>query len=160
MKNTFKKVAVVIVAFMLISLCSCSNADSTTKDNSVKPTSSDGTTKDNNVKPTYTPATYEKKVSGNDVFSNGWYYESLDIHTKVKVSKLDPTKGVTWKVYFSEELLSDEEIEKLIEREPDIIDSGEIDASRYDWIYVYCSVNSTTSPEPTSDMLKISYQTQ
>jgi len=159
MKSAFKKVTVVIVAFMLILLCSCSNTDGTTKDNSVKSTD-DVTKNDNSVKPTFTPATYKITISGNDVYSNGWYYESLDIHTKVKVRKLEPTKGVTWSVYFTEERLSEEEIEKLKEREPDIIDSGEIDASRYNWIYVYCNVNSANSPAPTSDMLEISYQTQ
>ena len=56
--------------------------------------------------------------------------------------------------------LSEEEIEKLKERDPDIINSGEINASKYSYIYVYCDVNSTNSPAPTSDMLKISYQTQ
>lgn len=146
MKNAFIKLAVVILAFMPFLLSSCSNTD--------------GTTTDNREKYTFSPATYEKNISGSDVFGNGWYYESLDIHTKVMVSKLDSAKGVTWSVYFTEESLSEEEIEKLKDQEPDIIDSGEIDASRYDWIYVYCNVNSTNSPAPTSDMLKISYQTQ
>ena len=118
------------------------------------------TTRVNRVVSTYTPATYEKNITGNDVFGNGWYCESLDIHTIVKVSNLDPSKGVTWSVFFSEESLSEDEIEKLREREPDIINRGEINASRYEWIYVYCDINSTNSPAPTTDMLNISYQTQ
>jgi len=112
------------------------------------------------AKPTFIPATYDKNISGSDAYSNGWYYEALDIHTKVKVSQLEPTKGVTWSVYFTEGLLSEEELEKLKEREPDIINSGEIDASRYSYIYIFCNVNSTNSPVPTADMLNISYKTQ
>ena len=145
MKNAYIKVAVITLALMPFLFCSCSNTDGTT---------------DNVEKHTFSPATYEKNISGSDVFDNGWYYESLDIHTNVMVSKIDSAKGVTWSVYFTEESLSEEELEKLKDREPDIIDSGEIDASRYDWIYVYCSVNSTNSPAPTSDMLKISYKAQ
>lgn len=146
--NTFKKLAIVFITFTLIVLCSCSNSDSTI------------TTKSNRSVPAFIPATYEKNITGSDVFDNGWYYESLDIHTKVKVSNYEHTKGVTWNVYFTEELLSEEEIEKLKERDPDIINSGEINASKYSYIYVYCDINSTNSPAPTSDMLKISYQTQ
>ena len=146
-EKVFKKLAAVIAVFAFFMLCSCSNNDSIE-------------TTIGRVTPTYIPATYEKNITGSDVFNNGWYYESLDIHTKVKVSNYEPSKGVTWSVYFTEESLSEDEIAKLLEREPDIINSGEINASRYDWIYVYCDVNSTNSQEPTSDMLKISYQTQ
>ena len=138
--NTFKKLAIVFIAFSLFVLCSCSNPDS--------------------AAPTYISATYERNISGSDVFNNGWYYEALDIHTKVKVSNYEPTKGVTWSVYFTEEKLTEEEIEKLKEREPDIINSGEINASKYAYIYVYCDHNSTNSVAPTTDMLKISYKTQ
>ena len=145
--NTFKKSAIVFIAFAIFVLCSCSNTDSTE------------TTKSNRATPTYVPATYERNISGSDAYSNGWYYEALDIHTKVKVSQLEPTKGVTWSVYFTEGLLSEEELEKLKEREPDIINSGEIDASRYSYIYIFCNVNSTNSPAPTADMLNISYKT-
>ena len=146
--NTFKKLTIVFIAFTLLVLCSCTKTDSTE------------TTKSNRATPAFIPATYEKNITGSDVYDNGWYYESLDIHSKVKVSNYEPTKGVTWNVYFTEELLSEEEIEKLKERDPDIINSGEINASKYSYIYVYCDVNSTNSPAPTSDMLKISYQTQ
>ena len=69
---------------------------------------------------------------------------------------ITPKEVAEWNM----ELLSEEEIEKLKERDPDIINSGEINASKYSYIYVYCDVNSTSSPAPTSDMLKISYQTQ
>lgn len=144
---TFKKLGSVIVAFMLLVLCSCSNADGAEVES-------------NRVSPTYLPATYDRNIKGSDVYNNGWYYESLENHTKVKVSNFEPSKGVTWSVYFSEHKLSDEEIEKLKERDPDIINKGEIDASRYSWIYVYCDINSTNSPAPTSDMLNISYKTQ
>ena len=147
MKNAFKKVPVVIVAFMLFLLCSCSN-------------DADGIIVNDRAKPTFIPATDDKNISGSDAYSNGWYYEALDIHTKVKVSQLEPTKGVTWSVYFTEGLLSEEELEKLKEREPDIINSGEIDASRYSYIYIFWNVNSTNSPAPTADMLNISYKTQ
>ena len=146
--NTFKKLAIVFIAFTLLVLCSCTKTDSTE------------TTKSSRATPAHVPATYENTITGSDVFDNGWYYESLDIHSKVKVSNYEPTKGVTWNVYFTEELLSEEEIEKLKERDPDIFNSGEINASKYSYIYVYCDVNSTNSPAPTSDMLKISYQTQ
>ena len=146
--NTFKKLAIVFISFTLLVLCSCTKTDSTE------------TTKSSRATPAHVAATYENAITGSDVFDNGWYYESLDIHTKVKVSNSEPTKGVTWNVYFTEELLSEEEIEKLKERDPDIINSGEINASKYSYIYVYCDINSTNSPAPTSDMLKISYQTQ
>lgn len=146
--NTFKKLAIVFIAFTLLVLCSCSNTDSTE------------TTKSNHATPTYAPATYEKIITGSDVFDNGWYYESLDIHTKVKVSNYEPAKGVTWSIYFTEDELAEEEIEKLKDREPDIINSGEINASKYSYIYVYCDVNSTNSAAPTTDMLQISYKTQ
>lgn len=146
--NTFKKLAIVFIAFTLFVLCSCSNPDSAE------------TTKINRAAPTYISATYERNISGSDVFNNGWYYEALDIHTKVKVSNYEPTKGVTWSVYFTEVKLAEEEIEKLKEREPDIINSGEINASKYAYIYVYCDYNSTNSVAPTTDMLKISYKTQ
>ena len=146
--NTFKKLAIVFIAFAIFVLCSCSNTDSTE------------TTKINRATPTYVPATYERNISGSDVFDTGWYHESLDIHTKVNVSNYEPTKGVTWSIYFTEDELAEEEFERLREREPDIINSGEINASQYSYIYVYCDVNSTNSPAPTSDMLKISYQTQ
>ncbi len=145
--NVFKKSAAVIAVLTLFVMCSCSNTDSVE-------------TYSDRVTPTYIPATYEKNITGSDVYNNGWYYESLDIHTKVKVSNYEPSKGVTWSVYFTEDALPEDEIEKLLKREPDIINSGEINASRYDWIYVYCDANSTNSPNPTSDMLKISYQTQ
>lgn len=138
----------VVIAFTLLVLCSCTKNDSTE------------TTKSSRATPAHVPATYENTITGSDVFDNGWYYESLDTHTKVKVSNYEPAKGVTWNVYFTEELLSEDEIEKLKERDPDIINSGEINASKYSYIYVYCDVNSTNSPAPTSDMLKISYQTQ
>ncbi|MBR4948574.1 MAG: hypothetical protein IKZ29_08450 [Clostridiales bacterium] len=146
--NTIKKLGIVFITFLIFVMCSCSNADSTE------------TTKSNRATPTYVSATYEKNISGSDVFDTGWYYESLDIHTKVKVSNYEPTKGVTWSVYFTEDELAEEEIEKLKERGPDIINSGEINASKYSYIYVYCDVNSMNSSAPTSDMLKISYQTQ
>jgi len=138
----------VVIAFTLFVLCSCTKTDSTE------------TTKSSRATPAHVPATYENTIAGNDVFDNGWYYESLDTHSKVKVSNYEPAKGVTWNVYFTEKLLSEEEIEKLKERDPDIINSGEINASKYSYIYVYCDINSTNSPAPTSDMLKISYQTQ
>ena len=82
--NTFKKLAIVFITFTLIVLCSCSNSDSTI------------TTKSNRSVPAFIPATYEKNITGSDVFDNGWYYESLDIHSKVKVSNYEPAKGVTW----------------------------------------------------------------
>ena len=148
MKRVFKKLVVVIVASMLCTLCSCSNSDATK------------TTEGNLIKPTFVPATYDRNITGSDVYNNGWYFEALETHTKVKVSNYESSKGVTWRVYFTEESLSEEEIEKLKEREPDIINSGEINASSYNWIYVYCDVNSTNSPAPTTDMLKISYKTQ
>ena len=68
--------------------------------------------------------------------------------------------GVAWSVYFTEDELAEEEIEKLKEREPDIINSGEINASKYSYIYVYCDHNSMNSAAPTTDMLQISYKTQ
>ena len=147
MKNTLKKLAVVIVAVMLFVLCSCS------KDESI-------TTKENSRDIIYLPATYDRNITGSDVYNNGWYYEALDNHTNVKVSNFDSTKGATWKVYFTEESLSEEEIEKLKEWDPDIINSGEINAAKYSWIYIYCDINSTNSSSPTTDMLNISYKTQ
>ena len=146
--NTFKKLAIVVIAFTLFVLCSCSNTDSTETTKSIRTT------------PTYVPATYEKNITGSDVFDNGWYYEALDIHTIVKVSNYEPTMGVAWSVYFTEDELAEEEIEKLKEREPDIINSGEINASKYSYIYVYCDHNSMNSAAPTTDMLQISYKTQ
>ena len=142
----FKKPAIVIIAFIFL-LCSCSNPEVTTS-------------KNNYASPTYLPATYEKNIKGSDVFNNGWYYESLDIHTIVKVSNFDPSKGATWNVYFADHKLSEEEIEKLKEQKPDIINKGEINASQYTWIYIYCDINSTNSSAPTADMLNIYYRVQ
>ena len=152
MKKNNKMPTIAILVSMSIMLCSCSNSDGTS--------TSTSTTHAPASRVEHAPATYEKNITGSDVYNNGWYYESLDIHRNVEVRNYEPNKGVTWKVYLSEESLSEEEMEKLKEREPDIINSGEFNASQYDWIYVYCDVNSTNSPAPTSDMLKISYQTQ
>ena len=74
----------VVISFTLLVLCSCTNTDSTE------------TTKSSHAMPAYVPATYENTITGSDVFDNGWYYESLDIHSKVKVSNYEPAKGVTW----------------------------------------------------------------
>ena len=146
--NTFKKSAIVFITFTLIVLCSCSNSDSTI------------TTKSNRSAPAFIPATYEKNITGSDVYDNGWYFEDLEYHNIVKVRNYEPTKGATWNVYFTEGKLAEDEIEKLKEREPDIINSGEFNASKCSYIYVYCSINSTNSTAPTSDMLQIYYQTQ
>lgn len=51
---TFKKLGSVIVAFMLLVLCSCSNADGAEVES-------------NRVSPTYLPATYDRNIKGSDV---------------------------------------------------------------------------------------------
>jgi hypothetical protein len=104
------------------------------------------------------PATYEKNISGRDAFEKGYYYEQLGSHKKVLIRKLDPDSYVIWEVYFTKEKLPEEEIEKLLEREPDITNNGEFDATNYDYVYFFCSKNSKNSQEPTEDMVMISYQ--
>lgn len=103
------------------------------------------------------PATYQRNITGKDVFEKGYYYESLGSHSKVTVRKLDPDSYVTWKVYFTKDVLPEEEIEKLLERTPDITNAGEFNAYQYDYVYFFCDVNSKNSPEPTDDMIMLKY---
>ena len=69
--NTFRKSAIVFITFTLIVLCSCSNTDSTI------------TTKSNRSAPAFIPATYEKNITGSDVYDDGWYFEDLEQQMKM-----------------------------------------------------------------------------
>ena len=140
MKNTRERVAVLLLAVMAV-LCfaSCGKAEP-------RPT------------PQREPATYQKNITGRDIFETGYYVEQLGSHSKVTVRKLEPSSHVTWKVYFTKEMLSEEEAEKLLERTPDITDNGEFNAYQYDFVYFFCDVNSKNSKEPTDDMIMLKYQ--
>ena len=136
---TLKKAVVIMLALMAVfCFASCGEANETTHER--------------------LPATYQKNVSGRDAFEKGYYYEQLGSHTKVLIRKINPDSYVIWKVYFTKDKLPEEEIEKLLERKPDITNDGEFDAANYDYVYFFCSKNSKNSKEPTDDMVMISYQ--
>ncbi len=103
------------------------------------------------------PATYQRNITGQDAFEKGYYVERLGSHSKVIVRKLDPDSHVTWKVYFTKEKLPEDEVEKLLERTPDITNAGEFNAWQYDYVYFFCDVNSKNYPEPTDDMIMLYY---
>ena len=116
--------------------------------------------KKNEPEPTHKrePVTYQRNITGQDVFEKGYYVEQLGSHSKVTVGKLDPSSYVIWKVYFTKEKLPEEEALKLLERTPDITNNGEFNAKQYDYVYFFCSVNSKNSQEPTGDKIMLYYQ--
>ena len=147
MTSAGKKIAIGLALAMMLVTCSCSKKES-----------SSTTAKDPAPAPKMEPATYEKYITGQDVYATGWYHEYLSSHTTVKVTQSDPSSGVTWRVYFTEEELPEDQIETLLEREPNLIDNGSFNATNFDYIYIFCDRNSNNSETPTDDQLKIWYQ--
>ena len=101
---------------------------------------------------------YEHTVTGSDVFETGYYSDKIGRHSQVKIIHANPDSQVTWKVYFTEEELPEEEIGNLLLREPDITGSGECSTTKHPWIYIFCDVNAKTATEPTDDSVTIWYQ--
>lgn len=133
-----RKIAILLILITVFSVCSCS-----------KEITSDTVPME--------PASYYHNVTGEDVYETGWYHERLGSHSEVTIAYTSSTPGATWYVYFSKEELTEDEMLKLAERNADIVNSGTMDAYEYDWIYIYCDINSDTSAQPAEDMVTILY---
>lgn len=133
-----RKIAILLILITVFSVCSCS-----------KEITSDTVPME--------PPSYYHNVTGDEVYETGWYHDSLGSHKEVTITYTSAVPGSTWYVYFTEEELTEEEMLKLTERDPDIVNSGTFNAYKCDWIYIYCDTNSENSEQPAKDMVTILY---
>ena len=131
------KLVIILILLSVFSVCSCSEVTSDTVP--------------------MEPPSYYHNVTGEDVYETGWYHDFLGSHKEVTVTYTSAVPGSTWYVYFTKEALTEEEMNKLTDRDADIVNSGTFDAYHYDYIYIYCDTNSETSVQPAKDMVTILY---
>ena len=93
------------------------------------------------------PAGFDYKVTADKVLEKGYYSEKITADTEVSfyVANNDE-KDSQWSIYVVDDELTDEEIEALKSREPDLINNGDIEIEYGKWIYVFCD-------GPTEDVL-------
>ena len=161
MKNAFKKVTVVIVAFMLFLLCSCSNVAET------QVTTTAASTRSSNFKAPDFPENMEHEppqgmgfdISNADIFEKGYYavkYESFDGAYFYWSSKNNSGSDIEWSVYLSDKELSEDEIKELSKTKSLGVNEGSDSILEGQWIYVLCSINKETASAPVDATFHLS----
>jgi len=161
MENAFKKVTVVIVAFMLFLLCSCSNVAETRA-----PTTA-ASTRSSNFKAPDMPDDMDHEppqgmgfdISNEDIFEKGYYavqYDSFEGAYFAWSSKNNSGSDIEWSVYLSDKELSEDEIKELAKTKPLAVNEGSDSIREGQWIYVLCSINKETAPAPVDATFHLS----
>ena len=161
MKNAFKKVAVVIVAFMLFLLCSCSNVAET------QVTTTAASTRSSNFKAPDFPENMEHEppqgmgfdISNEDIFEKGYYavqYDSFEGAYLYWSTKNNSGSDIEWSVYLSDKELSEDEIKELAKTKSLGVNEGSDSIREGQWIYVLCSINKETASAPVDATFHLS----
>ena len=161
MKNAFKKVAVVIVAFMLFLLCSCSNVAET------QVTTTAASTRSSNFKAPDFPEHMDHEppqgmgfdISNEDIFEKGYYavqYDSFEGAYLYWSTKNNSGSDIEWSVYLSDKELSEEEIKELSKTKSLGVNEGSDSIREGQWIYVLCSINKETASAPVDATFHLS----
>ena len=161
MKNAFKKVAVVIVAFMLFLLCSCSNVAET------QVTTTAASTRSSNFKAPDFPENMDHEppqgmgfdISNEDIFEKGYYavqYDSFEGAYFYWSTKNNSGSDIEWSVYLSDKELSEDEIKELSKTKSLGVNEGSDSIREGQWIYVLCSINKETASAPVDATFHLS----
>lgn len=93
------------------------------------------------------PAGFDYKVTADKVLEKGYFSQEITADTNVGFYVADnDEKDSQWSIYVVDGELTDEEIEALKAREPDLVNDGDIEIEYGKWIYVFCD-------GPTEDVL-------
>ena len=161
MKNAFKKVTVVIVAFMLFLLCSCSDVSET------QVSTTAASTRSSNFKAPDFPDNMDHEppqgmgfdISNEDIFEKGYYavqYDSFEGAYLYWSTKNNSGSDIEWSVYLSDKELSEDEIKELAKTKPLAVNEGSDSIREGQWIYVLCSINKETAPAPVDATFHLS----
>ena len=91
------------------------------------------------------------EVKNEDIFETGYYKIQLDT-SNIFSDSLSFTRyknyDIDWKVYVLDEELEDG-FDLLENMTPAVVNEGEVKISDGQWIYIWCSCNSSNNNEPT-----------
>ena len=154
---------ILTASVLLISAC----GDKTVSDSLNDKTSNDSyasTSRDGFNVPPFPDGIEEEPPSGlgftitnEEIFETGYYVMHYDLFGAGVFWETTGAEDsdIEWKVYFTDEELTDEGIEELSKTEPISVNDGSEWIKEGQWIYVICSVNSKTASEPEDSTFRL-----